>query len=181
MEYLANYKTRVIQKGSLSVDGSFVFYDGSPMVRRISKREVGDSSLGYSIFTRLDEAKAFSQLNHDEVEAFLELKQVAHNELLKIKEEQHDLRKLEESELKDSIRRRQEHISLMYEIKANILKEFRIAAFNVSTPVLKKAMFTITGNKQFNRWGYNPSTDDDVFRFITVEQMEELFELLNHT
>ena len=169
MEYLANHKTKLIQIGTSSDDGSFIFDSGNPST--LSKRVIDDPSSGYAIFDSYDEAKKFFKRMAVKQQDLLEFEN----------EERQALRRLEEIEAKEAMHRRQEHISLMYEIKANILKEFRIAAFNVSTPVLKKAMFTITGNKQFNRWGYNPSTDDDVFRFITVEQMEELFELLNHT
>lgn len=74
---------------------------------------------------------------------------------------------------------RHEEIRVRHEIKASVLKEFRIRTLSVSLPKLKKVMFSITGNKQFNKWSYNPTKDDDVFRFITVQQIDEVYEVLN--
>jgi len=72
-----------------------------------------------------------------------------------------------------------QNVRVINEIKVNVLKEFRIRTILVPVPKLKKAMFSITGNKQFNKWSYNPTTDDDVFRFISLQQIDELYEVLN--
>lgn len=82
-------------------------------------------------------------------------------------------------EVMGAMRAKAEQAELLFNMKANVLKEFRIRTFSVPLPKLKKAMFSITGNKQFNKWSYNPTKDDDVFRFITVQQIDEVYEVLN--
>tara|TARA_B100000780_G_C20966973_1_gene386044 strand:- start:136 stop:504 length:369 start_codon:yes stop_codon:yes gene_type:complete len=67
---------------------------------------------------------------------------------------------------------------LMHQMNAAMLKEFRLKTLSVPLVVLKKAMFSVTGNKQFNRWTYNPTTDDELFRFITLEQIDEVLLVL---
>ena len=72
-------------------------------------------------------------------------------------------------------------LQLLNELKATILKEFRLKTILVPLPILKKAMFSITGNQQFNKWSYDPTKDDEIFRFITIEQIDELLKFLDNS
>ena len=65
--------------------------------------------------------------------------------------------------------------------KRLFLKEFRLRTLQVPKSFLKKVMFSVSGNRQFKKILYDPANDDDVFKHITIEQLDEVFIVLDQT
>jgi len=128
----------------------------------------------YEIFKTLSEAELFlpkqqhllEEQRRKEIEAEVEEKR-----LEKLKQE--DLRRLRE--------KKQAHDARLNELKRLLLKEFRLRTLQVPKSFLKKVMFSVSGNRQFKNPLYDPANDDDVFKHITVEQLDEVFIVLDQT
>ena len=117
----------------------------------------------YEIFKTLSEAEIFlpkqklilDAQRHKEIEALENLRQ------LRAKKQANDAR--------------------LNEGKRLLLKEFRLRTLQVPKSFLKKVMFSVSGNRQFKKILYDPANDDDVFKHITMEQLDEVFIVLDQT
>lgn len=76
---------------------------------------------------------------------------------------------------------RQANDARLNEGKRLFLKEFRLRTLQVPKSFLKKVMFSVSGNRQFKKILYDPANDDDVFKHITMEQLDEVFIVLDQT
>ena len=77
--------------------------------------------------------------------------------------------------------KKQANDARLNEGKRLLLKEFRLRTLQVPKSFLKKVMFSVSGNRQFKNPLYDPANDDDVFKHITVEQLDEVFIVVDQT
>ena len=77
--------------------------------------------------------------------------------------------------------KKQANDARLNEGKRLLLKEFRLRTLQVPKSFLKKVMFSVSGNRQFKKILYDPANDDDVFKHITMEQLDEVFIVLDQT
>jgi hypothetical protein len=77
--------------------------------------------------------------------------------------------------------KKQANDARLNEGKRLFLKEFRLRTLQIPKSFLKKVMFSVSGNRQFKKILYDPANDDDVFKHITMEQLDEVFIVLDQT
>tara|TARA_B100000780_G_C21085823_1_gene437421 strand:- start:565 stop:1095 length:531 start_codon:yes stop_codon:yes gene_type:complete len=65
--------------------------------------------------------------------------------------------------------------------KRLLLKRFRLKTLQVPKSFLKKVMFSVSGSRQFKKTLYDPTNDDEVFNHITMEQLDEVFIVLDQS
>lgn len=96
-----------------------------------------------------------------------------------------DAQRRKETEALENLRQlraeKQANDARLNEGKRLFLKEFRLRTLQVPKSFLKKVMFSVSGNRQFKKILYDPANDDDVFKHITMDQLDEVFIVLDQT
>lgn len=134
--------------------------------------DVFDGSLIY-VKDKFTKANGWSVFNsREQAEYYVKVIDLREAEKERLEEERlDDLRQLQIT--------KEDHHARLMEAKRLLLKEFRLRTLHVEKSFLKKVMFSVTGNKQFKKILYDPANDDDVLKYITAEELDEVFIVLN--